>query len=168
MENNNLMQYSLDQMNQQQQQMATQQVIQQQQQYAQQQQQYAQQQQQYAQQQYQQTAYQAPVQQQQPVDPNYAEVSNDFLTKAIVAGAISTLPVGSIIAINMATKNRAALLDYLSRGGLHTVKIKISSALSRGARYSGIGFTIFWAVWLLYYIIAMSVVVLGIATQLGR
>ena len=126
------------------------------------------QQQQYAQQQYQQTAYQAPVQQQQPVDPNYAEVSKDFLTKAIVAGAISTLPVGSIIAINMATKNRAALLDYLSRGGLHTVKIKISSALSRAARYSGIGFTIFWAVWLLYYIIAMSVVVLGIATQLGR
>ena len=161
MENNNLMQNSLDQMNQQQQQMATQQVIQQQQ-------QYAQQQQQYAQQQYQQTAYQAPVQQQQPVDPNYAEVSNDFLTKAIVAGAISTIPVGSIIAINMATKNRAALLDYLSRGGMHTVKIKISSALSRGARYSGIGFTIFWAVWLLYYIIAMSVVVLGIATQLGR
>ena len=161
MENNNLMQNSLDQMNQQQQQMATQQVIQQQQ-------QYAQQQQQYAQQQYQQTAYQAPVQQQQPVDPKYAEVSKDFLTKAIVAGAISTIPVGSIIAINMATKNRAALLDYLSRGGMHTVKIKISSALSRGARYSGIGFTIFWAVWLLYYIIAMSVVVLGIATQLGR
>ena len=127
--------------------------------------QYQQPQYQQAQQTYQ---YQAPVQQQQPVDPNYAEVSTDFLTKAIVAGAISTLPVGSIIAINMATKNRAALLDYLSRGGLHTVKIKISSALSRAARYSGIGFTIFWAVWLLYYIIAMSVVVLGIATQLGR
>lgn len=161
MENNNLMQNSLDQMNQQQQQMATQQVIQQQQ-------QYAQQQQQYAQQQYQQTVYQAPVQQQQPVDPNYAEVSNDFLTKAIVAGAISSLPVGSIIAINMATKNRAALLDYLSRGGMHTVKIKISSALSRGARYSGIGFTIFWAVWLLYYIIATSVVVIGILTQMNH
>ena len=127
--------------------------------------QYQQPQYQQAQQTYQ---YQAPVQQQQPVDPNYAEVSTDFLTKAIVAGAISTLPVGSIIAINMATKNRAALLDYLSRGGLHTVKIKISSALSRAARYSGIGYTIFWAVWLLYYIIAMSVVVLGIATQLGR
>ncbi len=112
--------------------------------------------------------YQAPVQQQQPVDPNYAAVSKDFLTKAIVAGAISTLPVGSIIAINMATKNRAALLDYLSRGGLHTVKIKISSALSRAARYSGIGFTIFWAVWLLYYIFAMLILFFGIATQLGR
>lgn len=127
--------------------------------------QYQQPQYQQAQQTYQ---YQAPVQQQQPVDPNYAEVSNDFLTKAIVAGAISSLPVGSIIAINMATKNRAALLDYLSRGGLHTVKIKISSALSRGARYSGIGFTIFWAVWLLYYIIATSVVVIGILTQINH
>lgn len=127
--------------------------------------QYQQPQYQQAQQTYQ---YQAPVQQQQPVDPNYAEVSKDFLTKAIVAGAISSLPVGSIIAINMATKNRAALLDYLSRGGLHTVKIKISSALSRGARYSGIGFTIFWAVWLLYYIIATSVVVIGILTQMNH
>ena len=127
--------------------------------------QYQQPQYQQAQQTYQ---YQAPVQQQQPIDPNYPAVSKEFLTQAIVAGAISSLPVGSIIAINMATKNRAALLDYLSRGGLHTVKIKISSALSRAARYSGIGFTIFWAVWLLYYIIAMSVVVLGIATQLGR
>ena len=127
--------------------------------------QYQQPQYQQAQQTYQ---YQAPVQQQQPIDPNSPAVSKEFLTQAIVAGAISSLPVGSIIAINMATKNRAALLDYLSRGGMHTVKIKISSALSRVARYSGIGFTIFWAVWLLYYIIAMSVVVLGIATQLGR
>jgi len=112
--------------------------------------------------------YQAPVQQQQPIDPNYPAVSKEFLTQAIVAGVISSLPVGSIIAINMATKNRAALLDYLSRGGMHTVKIKISSALSRGARYSGIGFTIFWAVWLLYYIFAMLILFFGIATQLGR
>ena len=112
--------------------------------------------------------YQAPVQQQQPVDPNYAAVSKDFLTKAIVAGAISTLPVGSIIAINMATKNRAALLDYLSRGGLHTVKIKISSALSRAARYSGIGYTILWGIWLLYYAFMMLALILGLATQLGR
>ena len=127
--------------------------------------QYQQPQYQQAQQTYQ---YQAPVQQQQPVDPNYAEVSNDFLTKAIVAGAISSLPVGSIIAINMATKNRAALLDYLSRGGLHTDRIKVSSALSRAGRYGGIGFTIFWAVWLLYYIIATSVVVIGVLTQMNH
>lgn len=124
---------------------------------------------QYQQAQYQQGyQYQAPVQQQQPIDPNYPAVSKEFLTQAIVAGAISSLPVGSIIAINMATKNRKSLLDYLARGGMHTVKIKISSALSRGARYSGIGFTIFWAVWLLYYIFAMLILFFGIATQLGR
>ena len=127
---------------------------------------------QYQQPQYQQAQpiyqYQTPVQQQQPVDPNYAAVAKEFLTQAIISCAISTLPVGSIIAINMATKNRAALLDYLSRGGMHTVKIKISSALSRAARYSGIGFTIFWAVWLLYYIIATSVVVIGILTQMNH
>ncbi len=127
--------------------------------------QYQQPQYQQAQQTYQ---YQAPVQQQQPIDPNYPAVSKEFLTQAIVAGAISSLPVGSIIAINMATKNRKSLLDYLARGGMHTTKIKISSALSRGARYSGIGFTIFWAVWLLYYIFAMLILFFGIATQLGR
>ena len=127
--------------------------------------QYQQPQYQQAQQTYQ---YQAPVQQQQPIDPNYPAVSKEFLTQAIVAGAISSLPVGSIIAINMATKNRKSLLDYLARGGMHTVKIKISSALSRGARYSGIGFTIFWAVWLLYYALVMVLLFFGIATQIGR
>ena len=124
---------------------------------------------QYQQAQYQQGyQYQAPVQQQQPIDPNYPAVSKEFLTQAIVAGAISSLPVRSIIAINMAIKTRKSLLDYLARGGMHTTKIKISSALSRGARYSGIGFTIFWAVWLLYYIFAMLILFFGIATQLGR
>lgn len=127
---------------------------------------------QYQQPQYQQAQpvyqYQAPVQQQQPADPHYAEMAKEFLTKAIVACAISSLPVGSIIAINIATKNRQSLLDYLSRGGLHTSRIKLSSALSRAGRYSGIGFTIFWAVWILYYIFAMLIVFLGIASQLGR
>ena len=127
---------------------------------------------QYQQPQYQQAQpvyqYQAPAQQQQPVDPNYANVAKEFLTKAIVSCAISTLPVGSIIAINMATKNREALLQYIANGGPHTDKLKLSSALSRAGRYTGIGFTIFWAVWLVYYAIMMSVVFVGIATQLGR
>lgn len=131
---------------------------------------------QYQQAQYQQPQYQQaqpgyqyqPVQAQQPVDPNYAAAAKDFLTKAIVSCAICSLPVGSIIAINMAKKNREALLAYLSGGGLHTDKIKVSSALSRAGRYGGIGFTIFWAVWLLYYIIATSVVVIGILTQMNH
>ena len=109
--------------------------------------------------------YQAPVQQ-QPADPHYAEVAKEFLTKAIVSCAISTIPVGSIIAINLATKNRQALLDYLARGGLHTDRIKVSSALSRAGRYTGIGFTIFWGIYLLYFGVMFFAAFLGIISQL--
>lgn len=96
------------------------------------------------------------------INSNYNEIAKDFLTKAIVSCAISTLPIGSIIAINMATKNRAALLDYLSKGGYHTIKIKVSSALSRAGRYSGIASTIFWGIYLLYIAIAITVAILAI------
>jgi hypothetical protein len=126
---------------------------------------------QYQQPQYQQAqpVYQyQPVQAQQPVDPNYAMVAKDFLTKAIVSCAICSLPVGSIIAINMATKNREALLGYLSRGGLHTDRIKVSSALSRAGRYGGIGFTIFWGIYALYFVFAFLIAIIGIAANLSR
>lgn len=126
---------------------------------------------QYQQPQYQQAqpVYQyQPVQAQQPVDPNYAMVAKDFLTKAIVSCAICSLPVGSIIAINMATKNREALLGYLSRGGLHTDRIKVSSALSRAGRYGGIGFTIFWGIYALYFVFAFLIMIIGIAANLSR
>ena len=96
------------------------------------------------------------------IDPSYNTIVKDFLTKAIVSCAISTLPVGSIIAINMATKNRAALLDYLSKGGYHTIRIKVCSALSRAGRYSGIACTIFWGIYFLYIAIAITVAILAI------
>ena len=129
---------------------------------------------------YQQPVYQQPQQQYQyqqpqapyqpPFDPNYATIVKDFLTKAIVSCAISSLPVGSIIAINMASKNRKALLEYLDKGGLHTEKIKVCSALSRGGRYSGIGFTIFWGIYLIYFAIwiaaAIFAIIAGAAGQI--
>ena len=96
------------------------------------------------------------------INSNYNETAKDFLTKAIVSCAISTLPIGSIIAINMATKNRAALLDFLSKGGYHTMKIKVSSALSRAGRYSGIASTIFWGIYFLFIAIAITVAVFAI------
>ena len=124
---------------------------------------------------YQQPVYQQPQYQQpqppyqQPFDPNYAVIVKDFLTKAIVSCAISSLPVGSIIAINMASKNRKALLEYLDKGGLHTEKIKVCSALSRGGRYSGIGFTIFWGIYLIYFAIWIAAAIFAvIASATGQ
>ena len=108
---------------------------------------------------YQQT-YQQPAQAQQvyqaPYDPNYAATAKEFLTKAIVACAISTIPVGSIISIFMGTNNRKNILEYIDRGGFHTVKIKVCSALSRAAKYGGIGMTIFWGIWSLYMFLAKA------------
>ncbi|MCR5384564.1 MAG: hypothetical protein K6E72_08020 [Saccharofermentans sp.] len=119
---------------------------------------------------YQQPVYQQPQPPyQQPFDPNYAVIVKDFLTKAIVSCAISSLPVGSIIAINMASKNRKALLEYLDKGGLHTEKIKVCSALSRGGRYSGIGFTIFWGIYLIYFAIWIAAAIFAvIASAAGQ
>ena len=116
--------------------------------------------------QYEQPVYQyQPVQAQQPVDPNYSEVSKEFLTKAIVSCAIASLPVGSIIAIFLASKNRTALLDYLAKGGLHTDKIKFSSALSRAGKYAGIGYTCMWAFYMLYWVFMMVLVIVAAVAQ---
>lgn len=116
----------------------------------------------YVQQQYQQPM--APYQY-RTADPNYAEAAKDFLTKAIVACAISSLPVGSIIALNMAVKNRKAILEYLDKGGLHTMKIKVSSALSRAGRYAGIAYTIIWCLYLLYILFWIGAMAIFILTQ---
>ena len=99
--------------------------------------------------------YQQPMPQYQQNDPAYMAKASEFLKTAIIACAIGSLPVGSIIAINMGTKNWKAVLDYIATGGLHTPRIKLCSCLSRVARYTGIGFTIFWGVWLLYFAISM-------------
>jgi len=102
----------------------------------------------------------------QPVDPNYAETTKSFLTKAIVACALSGFPVASIIAIIMGSNNRQDVLDYLNRGGPHTIKVKVCSCLSRAAKYAGIGYTIFWGVYLIYILFFVLIGVIGIASNL--
>ena len=116
---------------------------------------------------YQQAQYQQPVYQAQPVyqqaqpaiDPEYDKISNEFLTMAIVSGAISSLPIGSFIALAMAIKNRKKILEYIDNGGIHTGKIKTSSALSRAAKYSAVICSVWWifygTIMLLYFILAM-------------
>lgn len=74
----------------------------------------------------------------------YMAKANEFLKKAIISCAISFIPVASVIAMCMASKNRKQLLEYLDRGGLHTIRIKFASALSRAGKYSGLAYTIFW------------------------
>ena len=106
-----------------------------------------------------------PVQAQRPIDPNYEEKSRDFLTKAIVSCCICSLPVGSIIAIVMASKNRTELLDYLAKGGTHTGKIKVSSALSRAGKYGGVGFTCVWAFYFLYLAFIFTALIIAAIAQ---
>ena len=106
--------------------------------------------------------YQQQYQQVQPVDTSYATIVKEFLTKTIVSCAIASLPVGSIIAIFMASKNREAILEYLDRGGLHTVKVKVCSCLSRAARYTGIGCTILWGVYFIYWTHAIAITLFAV------
>jgi len=116
--------------------------------------------------------YQQPYQQQYqepyqpyPNDPNYPVVAKEFLTKAIVAGAISSMPVGSIIGAVMGSRNRKKILEYIENGGPHTVRLKVCSAVSRAAKYAGIGFSIWWAIYALIYTIYIIGIFALLVTQ---
>jgi len=119
-----------------------------------------------AQQQY----YQQPSQQQyvyvQPNDPAYLATANEFLKNAIISCCIAGLPVGCIIAIFMAKKYRKQLLEYLEKGGLHTPRIKVSSALLRAGIYGGIGYTIFYGIYLLCYLVYFLIIAAVLAQNL--
>lgn len=126
-------------------------------------------QQQYQQPQY---TYQQPVQQQQyvyqqPNDPTYMATVGEFLKNAIISCCIASLPVGSIIAICMATKYRKQLLEYLEKGGLHTPRIKVSSALLRAGMYGGIGCTVVWGIYLLCMVFWFVIMLIALATGLN-
>ncbi len=92
------------------------------------------------------------------VDPNYAAKAKQFLTRTIVMDVVCSLPVGSIIAIIKAEQNRNDIIDYISHGGPHTTRLQVCSALSRAAKYAGIGYTIFWAGYMLYF----AVLIIGL------
>ncbi len=100
-----------------------------------------------------------------PVDPNYAEKTKSLLTKAIVACVLSTMPIASIVAIFMGTGNRNAVLDYINQSGIHTPKLKVCSALSRTATFGGIGYTIFWALYALYFAMFILAAIWGFASE---
>ena len=116
--------------------------------------------------------YQQPVQQpqyvyRQPNDPAYLAIANEYLKNAIISCCISGLPVGSIIAIFMAKKYRKQLLEYLEKGGLHTPRIKVSSALLRAGMYGGIGCTVVWGIYLLCMVFWFVIMLIALATGLN-
>lgn len=88
---------------------------------------------------------------QQPIDPNYAEKTRSLLTTAIVACAISAMPIASIVSIILGSKNRKEVLEYINQCGQHTVRLKVCSCLSRAAKYAGIGYTILWGFYAMYF-----------------
>ena len=94
-------------------------------------------------------------------DPVYEEKASGFLRSAIISCAVCSIPIGSIIAIVMGSKNYKAILEYLSEGGPHTGRIKTSAALSKTGKYVGVGMTIFWGFYLAYFafMIIMTILV---------
>lgn len=98
-------------------------------------------------------------QHQYPVENNIPQESptNTFLAKGIVSTAISSLPVGSIIAIVMGADNRKKIKNYLANGGQKEAKVTVGSVLSGVGLGFGIGMTIFW---FLYPIIIIAAVLL--------
>jgi hypothetical protein len=101
---------------------------------------------------------------QQPIDPNYEEKTKSLLTKAIVACALAAMPIASIVSIIMGSKNRKDVLEYINQCGQHTVKLKVCSCLSRAAKYAGIGYTIFWGFYAMYFGSFMLATIISVIT----
>lgn len=95
-------------------------------------------------------------------DPNYAANSKRFLTWAIVNCACASFPVGSIICMNKAKTLRKELVAYLEQGFTHTEKIKWAAALYTAATKAGLGWTIFWGVFVASYGSGLACALLGV------
>lgn len=109
----------------------------------------------------QQPVYQQPVQPVQPimnqdVGSDYAAKSHTFLSSSIADVACSWLPIGSIICMIKAKKNRKNLLEYVKQGNPLTGKLKTASILFRVAFGVGLGFTIFYGIYAFYFVIAVT------------
>ena len=80
----------------------------------------------------------------------------DFLPKAIAAVVMSQFPVASIIAIVFGANNKRSIRDYLAMGGKMTPKVRVSHILSTVGLWLGVGATIIYGFYLLYFGFIMS------------
>lgn len=88
--------------------------------------------------------------------PYPAPETPDFLPKAIAAAVMSEFPVASIIAIIVGANNRRRIQDYLAMGGKMTPKVRVSHILSTVGLWLGVGMTILYGFYLLYFGFIMS------------
>ena len=87
------------------------------------------------------------------IDPNYEATASAFLKKTIAALVCAAFPIASIVAIFLGAGNHRAIVDYVNAGGLHTGKIKTCAALSKAAIFAGIGMTIVYAIYIIYFVL---------------
>ena len=80
----------------------------------------------------------------------------DFLPKAIATVVMSQFPVASIIAIVFGANNKRNIRDYLAMGGKMTQKVRVSHILSTVGLWLGVGATILYGFYLLYFGFIMS------------
>ena len=80
----------------------------------------------------------------------------DFLPKAIATVVMSQFPVASIIAIVFGANNKRNIRDYLAMGGKMTPKVRVSHILSTVGLWLGVGATIIYGFYLLYFGFIMS------------
>lgn len=88
--------------------------------------------------------------------PYPAPETPDFLPKAIATVVMSQFPVASIIAIVFGANNKRNIRDYLAMGGKMTPKVRVSHILSTVGLWLGVGATILYGFYLLYFGFIMS------------
>lgn len=88
--------------------------------------------------------------------PYPAPETPDFLPKAIAAVIMCEFPVASIIAIIVGANNRRRIQDYLAMGGKMTPKVRVSHILSTVGLWLGVGMTIIWGIYFLYFCLIFS------------
>ena len=92
--------------------------------------------------------YAQPQQTYAPVDPNYENNSQSFLSSSIAHACTCWLPIGSIIVLIKIGKNRKRIREYLASGFPETPKIKTASIIETVAKVHAILFTILWGVYI--------------------
>lgn len=103
------------------------------------------------------------------VDPDVAALTGTAFSKGLAAAIMCQFPVASVIAIFYGSKAMNAVVtarDVAARRGVRAPKKLIAAKiLGTVGKFAGIGYTVFWAVYLTYLIGWLLIMIIGV---LGR